>query len=108
VSKMKPDGIILVHTSNRYLTLAKYVAATARSAGLQSDVAFDDRDADFVRWPTTWLCLARNRDRLREIDERPTQWEAYEPPAGTQGWTDDYSNVFGALKVLNKDAPAAR
>ena len=100
LSKLKPDGIILVHTSNRYLALAKYVAATAGSIGLQSDLAEDDRDATELRWPTTWLCLARKRDRLKPIEG--TLWRAYQANPETQGWTDDYSNVFRALKIFNR------
>lgn len=101
LAKLEPDGIILVHTSNRYLALAKYVAATAASVGLQCDLAQDDRDSTEERWPTTWLCLSRNRDRLKPIEGRKSLWKPYEAAPGTQGWTDDYSNVFRALKVFN-------
>ncbi|MHB8635210.1 MAG: spermidine synthase [Fimbriimonadaceae bacterium] len=101
MSKLKPDGIILVHTSNRYLALAKYVAATATGAGLQSDLAEDARPSTLLRWPTTWLCLAKSRERLKAIEGGFSTWEPYKSDPQTSAWTDDYSNVFRALKILN-------
>lgn len=101
VAKLKPDGIILVHASNRYLALPKFVSATAASVGLVSDLA-EDSETDYLRWPTTWLCLARSRERLKAIESSTSLWAPYSAEPGTRGWTDDYSNVFGALKILNK------
>ena len=102
LSKLKPDGIILADTSNRYLALAPYIAATAASAGLKSDFADDHRRPDLVRAPTTWMCCARSRDRLALIEGGHSLWVPYDAPPGTAGWTDDYSNVFRALKALNQ------
>ena len=111
-SKLKPDGILLVHTSNRYLRLSHVVAAAGAVAGFVSDQASDSADFDaypdaFVRGlkrsATSWMALAGSRDRLRPIQRPGNFWIEFTPKEGTKSWTDDYSNVFGALKLLNKE-----
>jgi hypothetical protein len=97
LSKLETSGIIVFHVTNRYLDLVPVLSAVAASTGLTGMVARDHAlgGADHQA-PSTWVALAPNPaalDSLRGVGE----WLSL-PPTSTSPWTDDYSNVFGALR----------
>ena len=100
VSKLAPHGIVLMHVSNRHMELSSVVAGIAHANGLVSLVnsraARDDEDDTKYLFTSTVVISARDEtdfDTLRE----DTDWSVIEPPAGQRIWTDDYSNVVGAI-----------
>jgi spermidine synthase len=93
---IKPDGVVLLHLSNRNLELEGPAAASMRLAGrapVQQDY-FTSAPSVYVESGAQAILAARDRDSLRPFiarsDWRPTTHEA-------RPWTDDYINVFGAL-----------
>ena len=100
VSKLAPHGIVLMHVSNRHMELSSVVAGIAHANGLVSRVnsraARDDEDDTKYLFTSTVVISARDEadfDTLRE----DADWSVIEPPAGQRIWTDDYSNVVGAI-----------
>jgi SAM-dependent methyltransferase len=95
---MKPDGVIAVHISNRYLDLRPVVLGAAEHFGLKIAVVDSEAHAARKIYACTWVLLTRNGDFLEredvaaEIDE--------EELAGVEPllWTDDYSNLFQIVK----------
>ncbi|MBS2016281.1 MAG: fused MFS/spermidine synthase [Deltaproteobacteria bacterium] len=91
-SKLAPDGIMLVHVSNRHYRLEPIVAAGGRSAGLEarewSDAGKDDR------FPTEWMVLG-TEEALAALD-LPAKWTR--PEARVAAWRDDYANLLAALR----------
>lgn len=94
------NGIIAVHTSNRYLNLDPAVFKTANSAGLVATVIHDSPD-DTAWWlsPSTWVLLARTPEVLLDIPEiisasspQPLENSRVKP------WTDDYASLLPLLK----------
>lgn len=88
-------GPVLLHISNRHLSLAPVVGATARSAGLQA-----------------WLWEYRPGPHALATGAKFSRWalltqpDSSPPPGGWvpldslgSAWTDDYSNIVGALKL---------
>jgi hypothetical protein len=97
--KIRPDGIVLLHISNRFLELASVVAATAQAEGLPG------ARMDHVRPPQEYLksfkmsseviALSREPDALAPL--LAAGWEALVTDGGVRSWTDDYSNIVGAM-----------
>jgi SAM-dependent methyltransferase len=102
---LKPDGVILVNISNRYLNLRPVVENAARAFHYESHhidcedgVGDDDSEDAWWLYGNTWMVLSKNRDFMA----RPALRNAASPPAADPNriplWTDDYSSMFGVLK----------
>ncbi len=99
--KLAPDGIIIFHISNQYLDLAPVLATLAADAGVHAlqpgqrmTLPPEDR---FGAMESLWVAVARRRESLRPlIDEEG--WLPLTAPPHARPWTDDYSNLPGALK----------
>src|SRR5690606_34440691 len=62
---MKPDGVIAVHISNRYLNLRPVVEALATEYGLEIAVIADDpSDTEWWLYRTSWVLLSRSKEKL--------------------------------------------
>ena len=115
---LKPDGVICVHISNRYLSLEPVVVKAAKAIGM-----------DHIGWRSggsnsrglmtaDWLIVSNNRTfqqsfqrKAAEVVEglRRSGIDDFEPLVGSavnlgavdpdfRAWTDDYSNLFDVLK----------
>jgi spermidine synthase len=99
LAHIRDGGVIVLHLSNRYMELASVVAAVAAAEGV---VAFGKDDDRAVTEPFDYktaasvAVLARQRSDLGDLPDRPG-WHAIKPAIGTRIWTDDYSNVLGAI-----------
>jgi hypothetical protein len=99
LSRLGRHGALVLHISNRYLELADVVAAIAREEGLASEGKIDVRP-DTVPWNyrtnAQVVVLARSSDTLRDL-ERVPGWAPLPRDPRVAAWTDDYSNIFGAV-----------
>lgn len=101
LSKLAPGGRLLFHISNKYLNLRPVIAELAGSANLVSLEVTHDLRAQLVSGgesldPSVWAVAARNEQDLGALLTNP-HWQK----PGRQSkpvWTDDYSNVLGALE----------
>ena len=84
-----PDSVLAVHISNRFLDLALVVAGLAADAGLNS--------AQVKNAGADWVLLSRRPAMLRLPGLRD---HAHPVALGRplRLWTDDFSNIFQALK----------
>ncbi len=96
-AKLAPQGAVLMHVSNRHLELASVVVGIAEENDLKSWVYNEDsgRDAEYI-FTTEVVISAREEADVGRLasDEKWTLTEAAE---GQRVWTDDYSNVLGAV-----------
>ena len=95
--KLAPQGVVLMHVSNRHLELSSVVVGIADANDLKSWVYSEDsnRDNEYI-FATSVVVSAREEadvGKLASSDE----WELTEPTEGQRVWTDDYSNVLGAV-----------
>ncbi len=99
LSKLKRDGILLFHVSNRYLNVEELVAALVSEAGLVAYSRFDDAGELRNQGKTSanHLVAARRLEDLGDIGSRPG-WRPVSPPQDLQPWTDDYSNLLGLIR----------
>lgn len=87
-----PDGILAVHTSNRFLDLEPVVAALARRLGLHATMV-EDIGGDPGATPSSWILVTRDASVLAPIlgaSTRPLR-------ADEVLFTDQYSNLFSIL-----------
>ncbi len=101
--KVKPDGVVALHVSNKYLDFMPVVERLAADGGW---MALHGRDSDvpdeFARSPSEWMAVSRSIDSIKAIYAAPTsdrwRWEpCAENPAG-RPWTDDHAAVAEALR----------
>ncbi len=107
--KLKPNGLVVVHISNRFLDLSPLVAAQAKDAGAR--VWFNSNNGSLASPPDVSIqaslfgIMAKGDSMTALIDSTFTQWKDYE---GVQirPWTDDYANIFYLmwLKIQNPNA----
>jgi len=100
LSRIAPDGAILVHISNRHLRLAPVIAKMAASEGL---VGLQEVDLTGPNWPegktaSHWIALARTRGDLGRLVDDP-RWTPLVAPGSTPPWTDDFSNILSVLDL---------
>jgi SAM-dependent methyltransferase len=99
VSKMKPDGVLLFHVSNRYLDLERLAAGLLHDAGLTAISRFDEAgDARSMgKSNSQHVAGARTREVLATLETRP-EWHPVARSGGFDPWTDDYSNLMGLIR----------
>ena len=102
--KLKPNGILAIHVSNRYLDLyqpsrgRRVSSAFYRELGGDLQVKREDRVRRIE--PSTWVVVAR-----ADHDFGATLFEGtwfIPTPANGRAWTDDYSNLWRALDCRGK------
>ena len=94
---LKPDGVLAVHVSNRYLSLAPGVALAAAETGKQALLVSIDEDDEKEIASSDWV-LVSSRPGFFEQPEIKEATAKISPIAGLRTWTDDYSNLYKILR----------
>lgn len=96
-SRLAPNGVLVFHISNRHIRLRPVLARLARDRGLTALVRFDS-SSDLLRGtePSDWVVMARRSEEL-EAFSADTRWTQLAPD-DRLAWTDDFSNVWTALR----------
>ncbi len=96
--KLAPGGLLAMNISNRYLDLAPVVGALASDAGLAGyhwEDPFEEKEVG--KEPSHWAVLAREASTVLRFS-KDSRWRPLSEVPATRVWTDDYSNVLGAMK----------
>jgi hypothetical protein len=97
--RLEAGGVLIIHISNRYMELGSVVAAVGATEGLVAYIKQDDRpqpsQLDF-KTNAEVIVLAREPEDLGDLPHR-LGWHEIKPRPDVQAWTDDYSNVLGAI-----------
>jgi hypothetical protein len=99
LKKLKPHGIVAMHISNRNLELASVAAGIAQANGAIVRVYEGgdmEEDASEQRWIPKVAVIARNEEDFGVL-AKSQFWPIRERDHAQRVWTDDYSNIFGAL-----------
>ena len=94
MAKLKPDGTLLLHISNRYLDLESVVGATAGLIPDLDGVLLIDNDADgsYASTTSTAAVLSFSKATLAPFRKMEIAKELEE--TSMRGWTDDFSDVL--------------
>jgi hypothetical protein len=95
--KLAPQGAVLMHVSNRHLELSSVVVGIAEANDLKSWVYSEDsgRDGEYI-FSTSVVVSAREEADVGKL-AASDKWEETEADEKQRVWTDDYSNVLGAV-----------
>ncbi|MDQ3871008.1 MAG: fused MFS/spermidine synthase, partial [Chloroflexota bacterium] len=99
MSKLRPNGILVFHVSNRYLDLASMVAATARSLDLVGLVQKDDQvrlAPPGDKESSTFVVLAASPGALTPLSGDP-RWRPIDRYNGPI-WSDDFSDILSLVQ----------
>ena len=96
--KLADGGIVLFHVSNKHLDLVSVLANLIADAKLAG--RFQQYNLSSTPWyvlGSKWIAIGRVPEDLAMLDGNP-RWSPLIPQPDGAPWTDDFSNVFGALK----------
>ncbi|MEI6302304.1 MAG: fused MFS/spermidine synthase [Betaproteobacteria bacterium] len=94
---LKPDGILAIHVSNRYLDLLPVVAKAAQQLSLQVRQVYSQDDYAIGVFRSDWLLLAAS-DSAFDNEALQAESKPLEAQPNIRLWTDDYSDLHGILK----------
>jgi hypothetical protein len=96
-AKLAPQGAVVMHVSNRHLELESVVVGIADENDLKSWVYNEDsgRDGEYI-FATDVVVSAREEADVGSLASSD-KWAETEPNEGQRVWTDDYSNILGAV-----------
>ena len=110
LTKLKPDGVLILHLSNRNLDLMNPAQAVSRAAGGWALVQnYRPTPTEEKMWssPEDAVIVARNHAALAPF-LATGQWRTADP-FKARPWTDDYTNLAGALysklKIKSDERP---
>jgi SAM-dependent methyltransferase len=89
---LAPGGLMLLHTSNRYVRLEPVVARLAEVRGLHAMVWQDEPVRRNDLYSSTWIALSSSRPPLDALSTT-ADWRLLVEPEGPL-WTDDYASVL--------------
>jgi hypothetical protein len=97
--KLKPNGLVALHVSNYHLELGTVAAGAAHANGAITRL-YDGGDvkenASEQKWVPTVAAVARKDEDFGAL-AKSQYWPVLPPNPAQRVWTDDYSNVVGAL-----------
>ena len=98
-SKLKPDGVALLHLSNRNLALDDVAVGIAAANGMKTwiydDSDEEENDDEYIY--TSDVAISANRAEDIGALAASKSWKLTAPEPGQRVWTDDYSNIVGAM-----------
>jgi hypothetical protein len=100
LSKLKPRGVILLNISNEYLDLAPVLMTLVQSVGAAGrHQIFQPSPSEVAQGATAseWMAIAAS-DADLEFLRSEKRWQVMSPQVHATPWTDDFSNIFGAIR----------
>jgi len=98
--KLKADGVLVLHISNKYLNLEPVLATLAEKNNLvcltSEDLNVTPEEEREGKLISRYMVMARHMNDLGRLPEN-SRWHKPAPPAGVHEWTDDYSNILSVL-----------
>jgi hypothetical protein len=97
LKKLKPDGVLLLHTSNRYLDLNSVLAAIQKQLppGTAGIAVQDAGGEGYGQSGSSSVIFTKSEEALKTYRTMAGVSELEDN--GLQAWTDDYSDIVGAF-----------
>ena len=93
---LAPDGLLLVHISNRFVDLEPVLAALARKRGLAAALRADKPSGPGLA-SSNWIVLTRDARKLATLSApEEGAWKPLAPPA-EDVWRDDFASTLPHL-----------
>ncbi len=98
--RLRPDGILLIHTTNRYLDLPPVVKVLSEHYGMLSAIIENEpneEESARQQSDSDWVIVTRDKQILT-VPSVAARATPIKPRSGVALWTDDYNNLFRILK----------
>jgi hypothetical protein len=95
---LKPNGILAVHISNRYLNLVPVVSNAMADIGFQGRIIEDDATGANYYSGSTWTVLSRDPSFFDSKNFQAPDISPLKAQPAFRMWTDDFSNIIRILK----------
>lgn len=94
---LRPDGVLAVHISNRFIDLKPVLERQAAALGKRVLVVETEDNESGRCYGTTWVLISSNaalfdQPAFKKAGQNP------QPATWLPLWTDDYSNIFRVLR----------
>jgi len=100
-SKLKADGLLVFHISNRTLDLEPVMAGLSKELGWAAWVGRDRNpgpgERKTLKAGSTWVAMARQPGNLGSLTQAP-RWESLTDMPRRLLWTDDYSDIVRVFR----------
>ncbi|MGV6813922.1 MAG: fused MFS/spermidine synthase [Phycisphaerales bacterium] len=101
-SRLKPDGMVVLHISNRYLDLMPLTYELAvKTTNIAPLVALDfniSEDEKRYHFPSIWVVLTRDQDTAQRLLDTGMESLVIDEEYRIKVWTDDFSNIISLIK----------
>jgi spermidine synthase len=101
---LSPDGLLLVHISNRYLNLEPVIAAAAQRTGWHARFRHHKPSKSEVAanyGASMWVALAPDPATLAKLEQStPHEWRALSGSKGFRAWTDDHASFLPLIRWI--------
>jgi SAM-dependent methyltransferase len=97
LTKLKPNGFLVFHVSNRYMDVEGLISAVVTDAALDALVRHDEGDSALLKAGSHYIVAAKTADALGWL-EQDENWVKVKKPDKIHPWTDDYSNMLEILR----------
>jgi hypothetical protein len=94
---MKPNGVLAVHVSNRFLSLGPVVNLAAAADNKRAMMFSNDEDDNTEVAASDWV-LVTSRPGFFDEPGIKQVGKKIDPIGGLRLWTDDYSNLYKILR----------
>lgn len=92
------NGIVIFHVSNRFLRLEPVIYSNAKALGLFVCHKLYEKNSPDTE--TTQLVAVSRSKAVHEIMTKELDWRPSPPGALPEPWTDQYCNIFSALRPI--------
>ncbi len=99
IRKLTPRGVLFINISNRNIDLEPVLGTLTEQLNLAARIAQyrpDEDERANSALNATWVVITRADDEA--FLDRLDGWEELRSEPGARPWTDDYSNIVGALR----------
>jgi hypothetical protein len=99
-----PDGLLMVHISNRYLDFKPVLATAARAgwtARLREHREVSDEEAKLHYVPSFWVAMSPNPATIAALERESgaDNWKPLPAAPDFEPWTDDHGSILPLLKI---------
>ena len=94
---LRPEGVLAVHISNRFIDLVPVCARSAESVNRSARVVRSVSDGTYDT--SIWVIVTSNRELLARPEFQSADTYEATAPASFPGWSDQYSSVWPLLHL---------
>jgi SAM-dependent methyltransferase len=99
---LRPDGLLIVHITNRYLEIEPVIAAAAAEGGWSARLlSFSPSSAERAdnAAPSTWVALSQSPVTIERLTANDgAGWQKLRGRSGFRAWTDDHASLLPLIR----------